>query len=159
VCARMATSPLGRSAHGVGPDVLGFVACGAVVRRDAFLSVGGFHSRLGVGGEEELLAIDLARRGWRLVYAPDAVAHHHPSTMRDVAGRRRAQLRNGLWVAWLRRPPARALAATWHVGRRAHRDPAHRGAFGDALRGLPWALRARERVPWELERALVKLDG
>jgi hypothetical protein len=29
--------------------VLGFIACGAVVRRSAFLEVGGFHARLGVG--------------------------------------------------------------------------------------------------------------
>jgi hypothetical protein len=47
-----------------GPPVLGFIACGGIVRRAAFLEVGGFNSRLGVGGEEELLAVDLTARGW-----------------------------------------------------------------------------------------------
>ena len=39
---RMAAAPLGTSPGGAGPDVLGFAACAAVVRRSAFLSVGGF---------------------------------------------------------------------------------------------------------------------
>ena len=33
-----------------GPRVLGFVACGAVVRRSPFLAAGGFSSKLGIGG-------------------------------------------------------------------------------------------------------------
>jgi GT2 family glycosyltransferase len=49
VCDEMAHSPLGRAADLPGPSVLGFIACGAVVRRSAFLEVGGFHARLGVG--------------------------------------------------------------------------------------------------------------
>jgi GT2 family glycosyltransferase len=158
VCVAMAASPLGRDGRLPGPFVLGFVACGAVVRRDAFLSVGGFRERLGVGGEEALLAIDLARQGWELVYAPGVVAHHHPSAVRDVARRRRVELRNALWVAWLRRPAARALAATWRLTRRAPADRAHREALREALRGLPWALRSRRRVPDGLERALAKLE-
>ncbi len=36
---------------------LGFLACGAVVRRDAYLDIGGFEPRFGIGGEEQLLAI------------------------------------------------------------------------------------------------------
>src|SRR4051794_24653535 len=40
--AAMAAAPLGRHPEGAGPDVLGFAACGAVVRRSAFLEVGGF---------------------------------------------------------------------------------------------------------------------
>ena len=42
VCALMADSPLGRAADLPGPSVLGFLACGAVVRRDAYLAAGGF---------------------------------------------------------------------------------------------------------------------
>ena len=43
VCRGMAEAPLGRLDGLPWPRVLGFVACGAVVRRDAFLQVGGFH--------------------------------------------------------------------------------------------------------------------
>jgi GT2 family glycosyltransferase len=159
VCAAMAASPLPRAADLPGPSVLGFVACGAVVRRSAFLDAGGFHPRFGVGGEEELLAVDLDARGWGLAYAPEVVAHHHPSPSRDPAGRRRVQVRNALWSAWLRRRPfglvrqaARALPA-------ALADPAGRAGVLDAARGLPWVLRERRPVPAELERALRTLGS
>jgi GT2 family glycosyltransferase len=95
VCLAMRHSPLGEVA-GVGPRVLGFVACGAVVRRSAYLEVGGFHPRFGVGGEETLLAVDLAERGWDCAYADDVVAHHHPSEIRDLAARRAREVRNAL---------------------------------------------------------------
>ncbi|HEX4804514.1 MAG TPA: glycosyltransferase, partial [Conexibacter sp.] len=79
-CAAMARSPLlddgGAGAPGV--PVLGFVACGAVVRRSAFLSVGGFDARYGIGGEERLLAGDLAAAGWLVRYEPSLVVHHWP---------------------------------------------------------------------------------
>ncbi len=39
------------------------VVCGAVVRRSAFLEVGGFCELLLLAGEEELLALDLAQSG------------------------------------------------------------------------------------------------
>lgn len=41
VCEAMEASPLGTSPGMPGPAVVGFVACGAVVRREAFLEVGG----------------------------------------------------------------------------------------------------------------------
>ena len=50
--------------NGVEPDlpgrsVLGFLACGAVVRRSAFVQAGGFDPVVHFGGEEERLALDL----------------------------------------------------------------------------------------------------
>ena len=45
VCAAMAASPLPPEPGLPGPRVLGFVACGAVVRREAYLAVGGFEPR------------------------------------------------------------------------------------------------------------------
>lgn len=57
-CLAMADSPLRAEPGLPGPPVLGFVACGAVVRRSAFLAAGGFEPRFGVGGEETLLSID-----------------------------------------------------------------------------------------------------
>jgi hypothetical protein len=98
----------------LAPEVRGFVACGAVVRRDALLACGGFEPRFQFGGEEELLALDLAAARWRLRYADDAVAHHAPADgERD--GRDFRDLRNALWTAWLRRPAAVTPACTRSV--------------------------------------------
>src|SRR3954471_19774920 len=52
VCAVMAHSPLRAGDDRPGRPVLGFVACGAIVRRDAVLSGRRFHARYGIGGEE-----------------------------------------------------------------------------------------------------------
>jgi N-acetylglucosaminyl-diphospho-decaprenol L-rhamnosyltransferase len=97
VTAAMASSPLG-AVPGVGPKVLGFVACGAVVRRSAYLQAGGFHPSYGVGGEESLLALDLIERGWELAYNSEVVAHHHPSPIRDPRARTERVGRNDLWT-------------------------------------------------------------
>jgi len=110
----------------------------------------GFERRYLLGGEEALLAIDLAAAGWRLVYAQDVVAHHQPAD-RDRSDRSRLELRNRLWTAWLRRPAARALALSAEL---AGSGAAGRAALGDAARGLPWVLRRRRVVPPSLERAL-----
>ncbi|HEV8650045.1 MAG TPA: glycosyltransferase [Actinomycetes bacterium] len=154
VCAAMAASPLPAAADLPGPSVLGFVACGAVVRRCAFLAVRGFHPRFGVGGEEELLAMDLAARGWGLAYVEEVMAHHHPSPSRDPDGRRRVQVRNGLWSAWLRRPLGGVARQTLSLLPAAVGDPAARAGVLDAVRGLPWVLRERRPVAPELEADL-----
>ena len=53
----MAASPLW---EGGGAAVLGFLACACVVRKAAFVGVGGFSELLFFVGEERLLAYDLA---------------------------------------------------------------------------------------------------
>jgi GT2 family glycosyltransferase len=150
-CAAMASSPLPRDGDLPGPPILGFVACGAIVRRDAFLAVGGFSARLGIGGEESLLALDLATAGWSLAYVDDVVAHHHPSASPRI-GRDELLLRNDLWVTWLRRPRDVAIAATV----RCLQD-GHVGAVAAAARGLPWVLRERRVVPAGVDAAARRL--
>ena len=152
VCRVMAESPL-PEVPGVGPTVLGFVACGAVVRRDAYLSVGGFHEHFGVGGEESLLAVDLARRGWSCAYVDDLVAHHHPSPVRDVTARRAREVRNELWTLWLRRRLGTVVRRTGLVLTRL-RHPEVRAGIRQAAAGLPWVLRERTAVPLALEEQL-----
>src|SRR5918994_536057 len=139
--------------------VLVGIACGAVVRRSAFLEVGGFHARLGVGGEEELLAVDLATGGWGLAYVEEVVAYHHPSPSRDPSARRRVQVRNALWSAWLRRPLGGAARQTARLAALAIHQPGASSGLLLALLGLPWVLRERRPVPRELEAALRTLSG
>ena len=152
VSEAMAASPLRHT--GPGPGVLGFLACGAVVRRSAYLAVGGFHDRFGVGGEEQLLAIDLARAGWDLAYLPEVVARHHPHRA-PRPGRRRAEVRNHLWCAWLRRPLPSAVAITAQV---AAGRCGTRAGFLDALRGLRWVAAQRQVVGPALEAELRLLE-
>ena len=112
VCADMAGSPLAHRASLPGVPVMGFIACAAIVRREAFEAVGGFHPLTRFGGEETLLAIDLAEAGWGLAYVDDLVAVHHPSVVRNAGSRRASELWNRLLRAWLRFPVVPALRAT-----------------------------------------------
>ena len=66
----MAAAPLGRDPDLPGPSILGFLACAVVVRRSAFLDVGGFDDVVFFGGEEERVALDLAAAGWGLATCP-----------------------------------------------------------------------------------------
>jgi GT2 family glycosyltransferase len=93
----MAASPL---RDGGDAAVLGFLACACVVRRAAFLGVGGFSELLFFIGEERLLAYDLAAAGWGRHYRPEVVACHHPSPLRpDPGRRRRVELRSAVLTA------------------------------------------------------------
>lgn len=145
-CEQMATSPL--DATGLpGPALIGFMAGAVVMRCDAFREVGGYEPRLFIGAEETLMGLDLAARGWRMVYLRDVVTHHHPSPARDRATRRTAHARNLLWIAWLRLP----LSAAWRETVRLLRENAALGVpFGvlpAALRGLPWVMANRRVLP------------
>lgn len=156
----MAHGPLPAVPDVPGIPILGFVACGAVVRRSAYLEVGGFDPLLFFLGEEDALAIDLAVAGWQLAYVADVVAHHHPAAAtRDVPARRRLQTRNRLLTAWTRRSLRHAVGATAGVLRAAGADPASRAALVDALGRLPAALRQRRPPPREVEQRLRLLDG
>jgi GT2 family glycosyltransferase len=146
--ADMEHSPLARDGL-PGPPVLGFIACGSVVRRSAYLEAGGFEPRFRVGAEELLLALDLRALGWRLAYVDDVVAYHHPSC--DTRhGRTRTELRNGLWTAWLRFPLPQALRHTALLFAAGGEDRVP--ALAAALRELPWAVRRRRVLPRQVER-------
>ncbi|MCA1225845.1 glycosyltransferase family 2 protein [Saccharopolyspora sp. 6M] len=159
VVAEMARSPL-RGAHPVpGPALLGFTACSAVVRREAFAAVGGFSPLLFFVGEEKLLSYDLAAAGWDLAFVASVVAHHHPSPHRQSSHRRDAtERRNGVLISWLRRPLRTAAAESVRLLRDAVRDPVARAALPGALRRLPEALARRQRLPRRVEAA-VRLLG
>lgn len=135
-----------------GPALLGFMAGASVFRAAAFREVGGYEARFFIGGEEELVTLDLVSRGWSIVYAEDLTVHHHPSAMRDARGRRHLLARNALWVGWLRLPWRSALGRTGRTLREMARNGSLLRDGLDALRGLPWALRHRQVIPPYVEQ-------
>ncbi|MER7112068.1 glycosyltransferase family 2 protein [Streptomyces sp. NPDC000229] len=154
----LAGSPLDRAADLPGPPVLGFLACAAVARREAYLEAGGYHPVFFVGGEETLLAYDLAAHGWGVCHSPDVVAVHSPlGGVRP--GRAAVQLRNAALTAWLRRPLAVAWRHTRGIAVRARRDPEARQALRDLLGRLPVVLRDRRPLPAAVEAAARRLDA
>jgi GT2 family glycosyltransferase len=158
-CAEMARSPLPRPASLPGVPVLGFVACGAIVRRAAFLDAGGFDPRFGTGGEEAIVAMSLAARGWQLAYLDDVVAHHHPSSDRPNMRERYIEgISDRLWEAWLRRPLGPALRITAHHLRLARTDPINRAGIVRATRELPRIPRQRRVVPPHVEAMIALLE-
>ncbi|MEJ5944593.1 glycosyltransferase [Pseudokineococcus basanitobsidens] len=145
----MARSALGTDDDLPGPSLLGFVACAAAVRRDAFLAAGGFDDVVVFPGEEERLAWDLAAAGRGLAYVDDLVVHHHPSPHRDAPSVRAAGIaRSALLTAVMRRP--------WRVVARTALRTArtHPAALRAAVTSLPAALRARRPNPPAVEAGL-----
>jgi GT2 family glycosyltransferase len=159
ICVEMSSGTLPAEPGLPGPPVLGFLACASIVRRSAYLEVGGFDPHLLIAAEEQLLATDFAAAGWGLAYVDDVVAHHYPSAVRDASARRRLAIRNDLWFALLRRPASTAIGYTLQVVRGgSYKDPDFRAGLLGALGGLPWAVRERRVVPNHVESKLRILD-
>jgi GT2 family glycosyltransferase len=155
LCRLMEQSPLEAGSDTPGKPVLGFAACGAIVRREAFLAVGGFDPVVFFGGEEDRVALDLAAAGWQLRYVPDLLVHHHPSNIRQSGPTQRARInRNALLTAVMRRPWA---VVARHLSAMASEDGVRR--LAPAVRRLPAALARRRRLPAWLEEELRELEA
>lgn len=145
-CDAMAASPL--SQEGLpGPRLISFMAGAVVMRAPAYREVGGYQPRLFIGAEETLLGLDLAARGWDMVYADDVVTVHHPSAMRDAPRRAWLLLRNRVWTAWLRLPVGLALRETWAALGAAAAVGLTAKLCMEALRGVVFVLRNRAVIP------------
>ncbi|MFF9375480.1 glycosyltransferase family 2 protein [Streptomyces griseoluteus] len=154
----LATSPLPPEPDLPGRPVLGFLACACVVRKDAFRAAGGFHPLLFFGGEETLLAYDLAALGWGVVHDPALTARHHPAPA-GRRGRNPRLWRNEVLTLWLRRPLSVALAASARLAVAAATGrPGAAPALRELLARLPAALARRHRLPPAVERAARLLD-
>jgi N-acetylglucosaminyl-diphospho-decaprenol L-rhamnosyltransferase len=157
-CRVMAASPLSFPTPLPGPPVLGFLAGASMVRRSAFLTVGGFEAKFFLGGEEAMVAADLAAAGWALAYIEDVTVHHHPSSQREAGARQWLLYRNALWFAWLRRPLPSAARETLRLMKRASRDKRAAQGILRATFGLLWVLRRRRVLPAQVEHALRQLE-
>jgi GT2 family glycosyltransferase len=157
LCRELADSPLPADPDLPGPCIMGFLAGMSVIRRAAYLEVGGFNPRIFLCGEEEWLAADLASSGWKMCYVRDLVVHHHPSPQRDGHGRRAEGIRNTLWFTWLRRPLVSAVKRTVRLLRTLPRDKVSLRGLA-AVTGLPRMLSDYRVVPPEVERCFRLLD-
>ena len=156
--AQMATAPLGHQPDLPGPSVSGFLACGAVVRRDAYLAAGGFDPIVFFMGEETRLAYDLRSAGWGLVYRDDVVAHHHPTGDGPGLEKRALLAGNAVLTAWMRRPVPVALGATARLLRGGWHDRATRRGLRRLVVRLPSALAARRAPHPVVEAELARAD-
>jgi GT2 family glycosyltransferase len=141
-----------------GPALLSILAGASMLRVTAFRQAGGFSPRLWLGGEEELLSLDLAAAGWWMCWAEDVIVHHAASSARDPRQRRILGIRNTLWTAWLRRPLAGAARRTVAVVRSVPKDRASAVAIAQAVAGLPWVIRDRRVIPASVEAGLRRLE-
>ncbi|WP_040157088.1 glycosyltransferase family 2 protein [Mobilicoccus massiliensis] len=138
----LAESPLPAKGDAPGPEVLGFVGCAAVVRRDAFHAAGGFDDVIRFPGEEQRLALDLDDASWQLAHVPEVVAHHEPSSSRESDETRRRGLVRSHLLTSLMRLPWRDVVTDL---RRALATSRGRRALLEAAPRIPRAL-ARRRV-------------
>jgi GT2 family glycosyltransferase len=158
IVAELRDSPVVGADWLPGPALGSFLAGASVLRREAFTEVGGFSERLWLGGEEELMAGDLAAAGWELCYLPQLTIHHQASTARDPHRRRADGIRNTLWTTWLRRPVRPALRRTLHLLRTVPRDRVTARGLREAVLGLPWVLRERRVLPPHAEARFAALE-
>jgi GT2 family glycosyltransferase len=158
IVAELRDSPVVGADWLPGPALGSFLAGASVLRRAAFDQVGGFNERLWLGGEEELMAGDLAALGWELCYLPSLTVHHQASSARDPHKRRQDGIRNTLWTTWLRRPLRPAARRTVHLLRTVPRDRVTARGLLAAVRGLPWVLRERRVLPAHAEARFAALE-
>lgn len=138
--------------------MLGFLGCACVVRREAFLSAGGYHPLLFFGGEETLLAYDLAAAGWGVAYEPSLAACHHPED-HGRTGRSFLVRRNHVLTTCLRRPWPVALRAFGDLAAAAAAGrPGARRALRETVARFPAALARRRTLPPHVEHAARLLD-
>ncbi|HZQ27324.1 MAG TPA: glycosyltransferase family 2 protein [Acidimicrobiales bacterium] len=121
---------------------------GSLVRRDAFLAVGGWYEPFFFASVEVELTARLAAAGWEVRYQPSALFDHtKDATARQSDGRVvRMRVRNHIWYLWLRFPLAAAAPRlAWYLFFDLVESTA-RGAPGAFFGGVADAWRQRSRI-------------
>lgn len=139
-----------------------FIGFAHLVRRDAFLAVGGYREQIDQNGEEKELTLRLMDAGRRVVYLPGArIAHLADPGGRDPRRYLHQVVRNDALCALYNEPLPLVFAsvpmrlARYFPMRKGWRvdDP---GGFGRVVRrlaaDLPGALKQRRAVRWETLR-------
>lgn len=157
ISVEMAGSPLPDTSGVPGAVLLSFMAGAVIVRRSAYEEVGGYDPVFFLGGEEETLAVKLARRGWQMRYVPAVVMRHHPSVA-NAPYLRAFGMRNTLWNAWLHRRWTSAVRWTAFTLADTPKNEDWVRGVRMTLGGAGWVLRARRPIDRALDDALTVLD-
>lgn len=158
VSSLQSNSPLTGYVSMPGPAILGFLGCGIIVRKRAFMEVHGYNRHIYFNGEEELLGIDLAAEGWGLTYCEDVVGCHYPAPRSNASQRHQMAVRNRIQVAFMRRPWRRALGITFELAMRALKDGNVALGVLQGLARTPIALWNRNEIPWWVEYQIQQLE-
>jgi GT2 family glycosyltransferase len=142
-----------------GPALVpSFIGFAHLLRRDLFLSLGGFRERLVFYGEEKDFCVRLMDAGYQVVFLPDALIAH----IVDPAGRSQSRyvryvIRNDLLTSFHTEPLPLAIAGVpvrlWHYTRMASGIPeGDRGGLTwivcEVWRAWPEIRKARKPVAW-----------
>lgn len=143
----------------VVPTFIGFAH---LLRRDVFLSLGGYRERLVFYGEEKDFCLRLLEAGGRVVYLPDALVAHVPDPSgRDHSRYVRHAIRNDCLTSLYCEPLPMVLAGfpvrLWRYTRMAKGvtggDPGGlRWIIGEVVAAIPDARRHRRAVSWATVR-------
>ena len=135
------------------PPVDGFPAFffpegGCMVRREAFLDVGGFYEPFFFATTEVDLTTRMLAGGWDVRYLPTASFDHMkvPGGRDSLGGTLRRRIRNQLWYFWLRFPADIAVRRMVGYGAFDLFNAAYRGVPGAWFGAVADAWRQRETV-------------
>lgn len=95
-----------------GVQLSDFMGGACVARTRAFYEAGGYWPPLFSGGEEALLTLDLAQKGWIVLHVDEVVARRWPVSQPVAGAMERQLLRNAIWLAWMRLPLRQACEET-----------------------------------------------
>lgn len=158
ISVEMGDSPV-PDRHGLpGTVLLSFMAGAAIMRKAALCDVGGYERRFFIGGEEETLALPLAKHGWQMRYVEEVVVYHRPS-LANATQLRAFGMRNTLVNAWLHRPLRSALRWTAFTVADTPKNLDFLHGLAMTLRAIPWILQERRPMSAELDADLSQLDA
>ncbi|HET6924816.1 MAG TPA: glycosyltransferase, partial [Candidatus Saccharimonadales bacterium] len=157
ISEQMEDSPLSDEAGIPGKVLMSFMGGASMVRKDAWVEVGGYDRKMFIGGEEETVGWKLAKAGWEMRYVPEVVVHHYP-TMQNAAGLQDYGIRNTIWNAWLHRPAKRAWGWTWHVISSSPKNRILLKGILKTLPGIPWVARNRDVMKPNVEAKVRRLE-
>jgi GT2 family glycosyltransferase len=128
------------------PSFIGFAH---LVRRDAFIALGGYRESFEFYGEEKDFCLRLIEAGYRTLYLPDALVIHEP----DQAGRSRQR-----YLRYVTRNDCLTALYNEPVGRLAWLLPARLALYFRMRRawrvddpwGWAWILRELGRCAWSV---------
>ena len=86
-----------------------------MIRRSAYLEVGGFFEPYFLASSEIDMTARMLERGWDVRYFPGAPFAHLKAERQTADVNLYYRIRNHLWYIWLRFPPASQFAAPPHI--------------------------------------------